>query len=134
MAKEGDCRSDLLASLLGLLLLVFVVLGTGRTSERTLEDLEDFFIFDLLVGLVLGKVGLGGTGKFGNTVLGDGCIKLVYQVQLNLHRWAYRWWSTDGTPEHYPSHQQAHTASEHHHGHTQPRQPWRPSHHQAVAN
>lgn len=57
----------------GLLLLVLVLLVTSGTGKGLLKDLEDLLVLDLLVGLVLLQVNVG-SGKLGDTVLGDGCI------------------------------------------------------------
>lgn len=57
----------------GLLLLVLVGLAAGGTGQRTLQDLEDLLILNLLVGLVLGEIRSVGCGKAGDTILGDGC-------------------------------------------------------------
>lgn len=63
---------NLLITAGGLLLLVLVLLVAGRTSQGLLEDLQNFFILDLLVGLVLREIKSIGRRKLGNTVLGDG--------------------------------------------------------------
>lgn len=59
------------ASGLGLL-LVLVLLVTGRTGQGLLKDLEDLLVLNLLVALVLLKVNSAGGSELGDTVLGDG--------------------------------------------------------------
>ena len=71
MAPSQTIR--LLVSLLGgLLLVVLVLLGTGRSGQGALENLEDLLILDLLVRLELRKIGGGRGSKPGDAVLGDG--------------------------------------------------------------
>lgn len=65
---------NLLLTTGGLLLLVLVLLVAGGTGNRLLEDLQDFLILDLLVGLELLQVDVG-SSKLGDTVLGDGCME-----------------------------------------------------------
>lgn len=60
----------------GLLLLALVLLVTGRAGKGLLEDLEDLLILDLLVALVQLQVDSVGSGKLGETVLGDGCEEM----------------------------------------------------------
>ena len=57
---------------LPLLLVLLVALGAGRFGQRLLEDLEDFFILDLLVRLDLGQVDRLRSSQLGDAVLGDG--------------------------------------------------------------
>lgn len=71
--KDGEVSMRLLLAASGLLLLVLVLLVAGRAGQRLLEDLQDLFILDLLVGLELIEVGGTGSGKTGDAVLGDGC-------------------------------------------------------------
>lgn len=52
-----------------LLLLLALVLREGE-----LEDLQNFLIRDLLVGLELGQVPGGWPSKLRDPVLGDGCV------------------------------------------------------------
>lgn len=55
----------------GLLLVALALLVTGRAGEGLLKDLEDLLVLDLLVGLVLGEIELGGGSKLGDAVLGN---------------------------------------------------------------
>lgn len=55
-----------------LLLLVLVLLVTGRAGQGLLQDLKDLLILDLLVGLELREIRSVGRGKTGNAVLCDG--------------------------------------------------------------
>lgn len=57
------------------LLLALVLLVTSRAGKGLLEDLENLLIFDLLVGLDLLEINGLGSGKLGETVLGDGYKK-----------------------------------------------------------
>lgn len=74
-------RENLLFTLgLGGLLLALVLLGSGRTGKRLLENLENLLILELLVGLDFFEVdGIGGS-ELGDTILGDG-----WGRQLALH-------------------------------------------------
>lgn len=84
MLHENDDwsgRENLLFTLgLGGLLLALVLLGSGRTGKRLLENLENLLILKLLVGLDFFEVdGIGGS-ELGDTILGDG-----WGRQLALH-------------------------------------------------
>lgn len=84
MLHENDDwsgRENLLFTLgLGGLLLALVLLGSGRTGKRLLENLENLLILELLVGLDFFEVdGIGGS-ELGDTILGDG-----WGRQLALH-------------------------------------------------
>lgn len=62
-------------SLLGGLLLLGLALAlllASVSGKGLLEDLEDLFVGDLLVTLVLADVQRRGATKLGDTVLGDG--------------------------------------------------------------
>lgn len=82
------CELHLLLATGGLLLvLVLVLLVAGGTGQRLLEDLENLLILDLLVGLVLLQVDVGGS-KLGDAVLGDGCIEIL--ANFNSERRDFR--------------------------------------------
>ena len=123
----------------GLLLLVLVGLVAGRAGQRTLQDLQDLLVFDLLVRLELRKVGGLGSGQTLDTVLGDGCmvwlvaVRVVVGVSIWIQK-TYQEWSTDERREHCQRHQQAHTVSARRYAHTRRHRPWRPSHRRAGAN
>lgn len=69
-----------------LLLVVLVGLVAGGSGQWALQDLEDLLILDLLVRLELGQVGGGGRSQTGDTVLGDGCRKLVLSFKERKKR------------------------------------------------
>lgn len=54
-----------------LLLLVLLVLGSSRSGQRALKNLEDLLVFNLLVRLEFGQVQRGCCGKLGDAVLRD---------------------------------------------------------------
>lgn len=60
------------------LLVVLVGLVASGSGQWALQDLEDLLILDLLVRLELGQIGGGGRCQTGDTVLCDGCPKLVF--------------------------------------------------------
>lgn len=84
MLHENDDwsgRENLLFTLgLGGLLLALVLLGSGRTGKRLLENLENLLILKLLVGLDFFEVNRVGGSELGDTILGDG-----WGRQLALH-------------------------------------------------
>lgn len=58
---------------LGRLLLGLRLLLSGIPGQGLLQDLENLFVGNLLVSLVLAEVELRGTAQLGDAVLGDGC-------------------------------------------------------------
>jgi hypothetical protein len=66
------CTLLFIALLLGGLLLGLALLLTGVSGHGLFQDLKDFLVLNLLVGLVLLEVQSGRGTKLGNTVLGNG--------------------------------------------------------------